>query len=79
MRSTITIPCRSHRNAGRDTQVVPAPTSLPSQRYSPSKKYKQGEEAAIPPSNPSITLAAVNAANADALLPPILAEESHAP
>jgi hypothetical protein len=63
MRSTITVPCHSRRNAGRDAQAAPAPSSLPSQCYSPSKKDKHGGEAAIPPSVPSITLAAVNAAN----------------
>jgi hypothetical protein len=67
MRSTITIPCRSHRKAGRDSQAAPAPSSLPSRRYSPSKEDKHGGEAAIPPSVPSITLAAVNAANAAAV------------
>jgi hypothetical protein len=64
MRSTITVPCHSHQNAGRDTQAAPAPSSLPSQHYSPSKKDRHGGEAAIPPSVPSIIVAAVNAANA---------------
>jgi hypothetical protein len=67
MRSTIISPCRSHRNARIDAKAAPAPSSLPSQRYSPSKKDKHGGEAAIPPSVPSITLAAVNAANAAAV------------
>jgi hypothetical protein len=67
MRSTITAPCRSPQNAGIDAEAAPAPSSLPSQRYSPSKKDKHGGEAAIPPSVPSITLAAVNAANAAAV------------
>ncbi len=48
-------------------QAAPAPSSLPFQRYSPSKKDKQGAEATIAPSAPSITLAAVNAANAAAV------------
>ncbi len=67
MRSTITVPRRSRRNATRDSQKAPAPSSLPSGRYSPSKRYKHGGEAAIVPSVPSITLAAVNAANAAAV------------
>jgi hypothetical protein len=67
MRSTITAPRRSRRNAGIDAKAAPAPSSLPSRRYSPSKKDKHGGEAAIPPSVPSITLAAVNAANAAAV------------
>jgi hypothetical protein len=67
MRSTITIPRCSRRNAGRDSQAAPAPSFLPSRHYSPSKKDKHGGEATIPPSVPSITLAAVNAANAAAV------------
>jgi hypothetical protein len=67
MRSTITAPRRSRRITGIDAEAAPAPSSLPSQRYSPSKKDKHGGEAAIPPSVPSITLAAVNAANAAAV------------
>jgi hypothetical protein len=67
MRSTITAPRHSHQNAGIDAKAAPAPSSLPSWRYSPSKKDKHGGEAAIPPSVPSITLAAVNAANATAV------------
>ncbi len=43
------------------------PSSLPSQRYCPSKKDKHGREAAIAPSVPSITLAAVKPANATAV------------
>ncbi len=46
---------------------MPAPSSLPSRRYSPSKKDRHIGEAAIPPAVPSITLAAVNAANAAAV------------
>jgi hypothetical protein len=67
MRSTITVPCCSSQNAGRDAQAAPAPPSLPSQRYSPSKKDRHVGEVAIPPAIPSITLAAVNAANAAAV------------
>jgi hypothetical protein len=67
MRSTITAPRRSRRNAGIDAEAAPAPSSLPSRCYSPSKKDKHGGEAAIPPSVPSITLAAVNAANVAAV------------
>jgi hypothetical protein len=63
MRSTITAPCCSRQNAGIDAKARPAPSSLPSRRYSSSKKDKQGGEAAIPPSVPSITLAAVNASS----------------
>jgi hypothetical protein len=43
------------------------PSSLPSRRCIPSKKDEQGGKAAITPSIPSITLAAVNAANAAAV------------
>jgi hypothetical protein len=64
MRSTTTVPHRSHQNAGRDAQAAPAPSSLLSRRYSPSKKDRRGGEAALTPSVPSITVAAVNAANA---------------
>jgi hypothetical protein len=67
MRSTITAPRHSCQNAGIDAKAAPAPSSLPSRRYSPSKKDKHGGEATIPPSVPSITLAAVNAANATAV------------
>ncbi len=67
MRSTITVPHRSHRNAARDAQAAPVPSSLPSLRYSPSKKDKHWGEATIAPSIPSITLAAVNADNATAV------------
>jgi hypothetical protein len=67
MRSTTTIPCRSRRNAGRDAQAAPAPSSLPSRCNSPSKKYRRGGVATVPPSIPSITVAAVNAANATAV------------
>jgi hypothetical protein len=67
MRSTITVPRRSRRNTARDAQAAHAPSSLPSQHYSPFQKDKHGGEAAIPPSVPSITLAAVNAANAAAV------------
>jgi hypothetical protein len=67
MRSTITAPCRSHRNARIDAKAAPVPSSLPSFRYSPSKKDKHKGEAAIPPFVPSIMLAAVNAANAAAV------------
>ncbi len=66
MRSTITALHRSRR-AGIDVEAAPAPSSLPSRHYSPSKKDKHGREAAIPPFVPSITLAAVNAANAAAV------------
>jgi hypothetical protein len=66
MRSTITAPRRSRQNAGIDAKAAPAPSSLPSRRYSSRKKDKHGGEAAIPPSVPSIMLAAVNAANAAA-------------
>jgi hypothetical protein len=66
MRSTTTAPRRSCRNSGRDAQAAPAPSSLPSRSYSPSKKDRRGGEAAVPPSIPSITVAAVNAANATA-------------
>jgi hypothetical protein len=82
MRSTITTLRRSHQNAGIDAEAAPAPSSLPSRRYSPSKKDKHGGKAAIPPSVPSITLAAVNAANAAAvllLLPQILGGVSNFP
>ncbi len=70
MRSTITVPHRSHRNAGRDAQAAPAPSSLPSQHYSPSNKDRHRGEAAIPPFIPSITVAAGNAANAAAVAVP---------
>ncbi len=63
MRSTITAPRCSRQNAGIYAKAAPAPSSLPSWRYSPSKKDKHGGEVAIPPSIPSIMLAAVNAAN----------------
>jgi hypothetical protein len=63
MKFTITIPRCSRRNAAKDAQAAPAPSSLPSRRYSPSKKETHGREAAIAPSVPFITLAAVNAAN----------------
>jgi hypothetical protein len=66
MRSTTTVPCCSSRNAGRDAQAATAPSSLPSRRYSPSKKDRHVGEAAIPPSVPSITLADVNASDAAA-------------
>ncbi len=61
MRS-ITSPCRSCRNAGQQ----PEPSSQPSRLKSPSKKDRHGGGAAIPPSVPSITLAAVNAATVNA-------------
>jgi hypothetical protein len=67
MRSTITVPRRSRQNAGIDAKAAPAPSSLPSRCYSPSKTDTPGGEATIPPSVPSITLAAVNAANAAAV------------
>jgi hypothetical protein len=67
MRSTITAPRRSRQNAEIDAKAAPAPSSLPSRHHSPSKKDKHGGEATIPPSVPSITLAAVNAANAVAV------------
>jgi hypothetical protein len=67
MRFTITAPRRSRRNAGIDAKAASAPSSLPSWRYSPSKKDKHGGEATIPQSVPSIPLAAVNAANAAAV------------
>jgi hypothetical protein len=67
MRSTITAPRHSHQNIGIDTKAAPAPSSLPSRCYSPSKKDKHRGEATIPPSVPFITLAAVNAANAAAV------------
>ncbi len=67
MRSTTNVPHRSRQNAARDAQAAPVPSSLPSRRYSPSKKDRRGREAAIPPSVPSITVAAVNAANATAV------------
>jgi hypothetical protein len=67
MKSTNTLPCRSRRNSAKDAQAVAAPSSLPSQRYSPSKKDNQRGKAAITPSVPSITLAAVNAADAAAV------------
>jgi hypothetical protein len=67
MRPTTTIPRRSHRNAGRDAQAAPAPSSLPSRCYSPSKKVRRRGEATVPPFIPSITVLAVNAANATAV------------
>ncbi len=67
MKSTNTLPHRSRKNAAKDAQAAPAPSSLPSQRCIPSKKDKQGGKATITPSIPSITLAAVNAANAAAV------------
>ncbi len=67
MRSTNTISRRSRQNAERDAQAAPALSSLPSRRCSPSKKIRHRGEAAIPPSVPSITVLAVNAANATAV------------
>jgi hypothetical protein len=67
MRSTTTVPRHSRRNAGRDAQAAPVPSSLPSRHYSPSKKNRHRGEAAVPPSVPSITVAAVNAAKATAV------------
>jgi hypothetical protein len=67
MRSTTTVPHHSRQNSGRDAQAAPAPSSLPSWCYSPSKKDRHGGEAAVPPSVPSITVAAVSAANATAV------------
>jgi hypothetical protein len=67
MRFTTTVPCHSRQNSGRDAQAAPAPSSLLSRRYSPSKKDRHRGEAAVPPSVPSITDAAVNAANATAV------------
>jgi hypothetical protein len=67
MRSTTTVSRHSCQNAGRDAQAAPAPSSLPSWHYSPSKKDRRGGVAAMPPSVPSITVAAVNAANATAV------------
>jgi hypothetical protein len=67
MRSTITAPCCSHQNAKKDAEARPVPSSLPSRRYSSSKKDKHRGEAAIPPFIPSIMLAAVNASNAAAV------------
>jgi hypothetical protein len=67
MKSTNTLPRRSHRNMAKDAQAAPSPSSLPSQHCSPSKKEEQGGNAALTPSFPSITLAAVNAANAAAV------------
>jgi hypothetical protein len=61
MRS-ITSPCRSRCNAGQQ----PDPSSHPSWRTTPSKKDRHGGGAAIPPSIPSITLAAAKAAAANA-------------
>jgi hypothetical protein len=61
MRS-ITSPRRSRGNAGQQ----PEPSCLPSQRNIPSKKDRHGGGATIPPSVPSITLAA-KAANAAAV------------
>jgi hypothetical protein len=62
MRS-ITSPRRSRCNAGRQ----PEPSSLPSWGNNPSKKDRHRGGAAIPPSVPSITLAAVNATYAAAV------------
>jgi hypothetical protein len=67
MKSTNTLPHHSHRTAAKDAQAAPAQSSLPSRRYSPSKKDKQGGKAAITPSAPSITLVALNAVNAAAV------------
>jgi hypothetical protein len=61
------VPRCSSQNAGRDAQAAPAPSSLPSRCYSPSKKDRHVGEAAILPSVPSITLAGVNAANTAAV------------
>ncbi len=67
MKSTNTLSRCSCRNVAKDSQAAPAPSSLPSQRCSSSKKDEQGGKAAITPSVPSIALAAVNAANAAAV------------
>jgi hypothetical protein len=67
MKSTTTLPRHSRRNVTKDVQAQPVPSSLPSQCFSPSKKDKQGGKAALTPSIPSITLAAVNAAKAAAV------------
>jgi hypothetical protein len=67
MKSTTTLPHRSSRNAAKDAQAQPMPSSLPSRRFSPSKKDKQGGKTSLTPSIHSITLAAVNAANAAAV------------
>jgi hypothetical protein len=67
MKSAITVPHRSHRNAAKGAQAAPAPSSLPSWCCSPSKKDKQGGEATIAPSVPSITVAAVNIAYTSAV------------
>jgi hypothetical protein len=67
MKSTNTLPHCSRRNAAKDAQAAPAPSSLPSWHCIPSKKDKQGGKAAITPFVPSITLAALNAANAAAV------------
>jgi hypothetical protein len=64
MRSTLIVPRRSRQTSGRDAQAASVPSSLPSRRYGPSKRNRHGREAAIPPSVLSITVAAVNAANA---------------
>jgi hypothetical protein len=61
------VPHHSHQTAGRDAQAASAPSSLPSRCYCPSKKNRHGREAAIPPSILSITVAAVNTANAAAV------------
>jgi hypothetical protein len=61
MRSITSPRCSCH-NAGQQ----PDPSSHPSQQTTPSKKDRHGGGAAIPPSVPSITLAAAKAAAANA-------------
>ncbi len=61
MRS-ITSPRCSRRNAGQQ----PEPSSQPSRQKTPSKKDRHEGGAAIPPSIPSITLAAANASTENA-------------
>jgi hypothetical protein len=68
MRS-ITSPRHSCRNAGQQ----PEPLSQPSRQKNPSKKDRHGGGAAIPSSVPSITLAAANAAAANAANPAAVA------
>jgi hypothetical protein len=67
MKSTTMLPCCSRRKVAKDAQAAPVQSPLPSRHCSSSKQDKKGGKAALTPAIPSITLAAVNAANATAV------------
>jgi hypothetical protein len=66
MKLTTTLPRHSRRKAAKDSQAAPAQSPSPPRR-SPNKQDETGGKSPLSPALPSITFAAVHAANAAAV------------